>query len=93
MVPAIALTTMLVSTGNIEGVRNLVMWNFKSCPRCRGDIFIDRELGGSFEQCLQCGYLRDLPDTVFIKQHNVDKENNESPRLQDYGTLVAKVNR
>jgi DNA-directed RNA polymerase subunit M/transcription elongation factor TFIIS len=32
----------------------------KSCPRCNGDLFIDRDQYGLFLQCLQCGYLRDL---------------------------------
>jgi len=33
------------------------------CPRCRkGEVFIDRDIYGWFENCLQCGYTRDLPD-------------------------------
>jgi len=32
----------------------------KRCPRCNGDLFIDRDQYGLFLQCLQCGYLRDL---------------------------------
>lgn len=36
----------------------MVMWKFKSCPRCGGDMFIDRDLEGYgwYEQCLQCSY-------------------------------------
>jgi Zn-finger nucleic acid-binding protein len=39
---------------------------FKSCPRCRGDLFLDRDKFGSYIQCLQCGFLRDLgaPDKM-----------------------------
>jgi hypothetical protein len=34
-----------------------------SCPRCNnGEVFIDRDLYGWYECCLQCGYNRDLPD-------------------------------
>ncbi len=36
------------------------MWNFKSCPRCRGDIFIDEDTDKCYEKCLQCGYEREL---------------------------------
>jgi len=32
----------------------------KSCPRCGGDLFIDRDADGWFEQCLQCSYRREL---------------------------------
>lgn len=36
------------------------MWNFKGCPRCRGDIFIDEDTDKCYEKCLQCGYEREL---------------------------------
>lgn len=32
------------------------------CPRCGGDLEKTRDVYGSFYQCLQCGYLKDLPD-------------------------------
>ncbi|MBI2869122.1 MAG: hypothetical protein HYX96_04770 [Chloroflexi bacterium] len=33
----------------------------KKCPRCRGgDIRIDRDEYGWYEQCIMCGYMRDL---------------------------------
>lgn len=52
----------------------MVMWKFKSCPRCGGDIFIDRELDSWYEQCLQCGYLCDMPNTVEVHQHSGEKK-------------------
>ncbi len=36
------------------------MWRLKSCPKCRGDLFMDRDTEGSFEHFLQCGYSRDV---------------------------------
>jgi DNA-directed RNA polymerase subunit M/transcription elongation factor TFIIS len=36
------------------------MWNFKSCPRCRGDIFIDEDIDKTYYKCLQCGFEREL---------------------------------
>ena len=34
----------------------------KACPRCeRGDIHRDRDQYGEFWQCVQCGWMRDLP--------------------------------
>ncbi len=36
------------------------MWRFKGCPKCGGDLFVDCDLDGWYEECLQCGYLHDL---------------------------------
>ena len=38
----------------------MVRWRPKSCPRCGGDIFIDRGLDNWYEQCLQCSYRVEL---------------------------------
>jgi len=42
----------------------MVMWKFKECPRCGGDIFLDRDLVSWYEQCLQCSYRHDLRSLV-----------------------------
>ncbi len=34
----------------------------KVCPRCEGEIRIDRDEYGWYEQCIACGYLRDLKE-------------------------------
>lgn len=31
-----------------------MLWS-KSCPRCRGDLALDRDLDGWFIGCIQCG--------------------------------------
>ena len=46
----------------------MARWKFRSCPRCDGDIFIDRDLYGWFEHCIQCGYISDLKNTVKVEQ-------------------------
>ena len=35
-------------------------WELKACARCGGDLFIDRDTDGWFEQCLQCSHRREL---------------------------------
>jgi DNA-directed RNA polymerase subunit M/transcription elongation factor TFIIS len=30
------------------------------CPKCGGNLYLDRDYHGWYEQCLQCGYMRDL---------------------------------
>jgi ribosomal protein S27AE len=34
----------------------------KTCPRCQGRIFLEKDQYGWYELCLQCGYLHDLHD-------------------------------
>lgn len=36
----------------------------KSCPRCRGNLYIDKDIYGWYEECFQCGYL------MFLEQIN-----------------------
>ena len=48
----------------------MVLWKLKSCPRCGGDVFIDKEQETWYAQCLQCSYLCDLFSTVKLNQHN-----------------------
>jgi hypothetical protein len=35
-------------------------WKSKACPRCGGDMFLDRDLDFWYEQCLQCSYKVEL---------------------------------
>lgn len=39
------------------------MVRLKGCPRCKGDVAIHKDHHGWYEQCIQCGFLRDLPPT------------------------------
>ncbi|MEE9399939.1 MAG: hypothetical protein V3V23_06690 [Dehalococcoidales bacterium] len=59
----------------------MAIWKFKSCPRCGGDIFIDRELGDWYAQCLQCGYLYSMPGKVKVDQHHDAKNKEELSKL------------
>ncbi|HEY31971.1 MAG TPA: hypothetical protein G4O10_02555 [Dehalococcoidia bacterium] len=38
----------------------MTTWRFKNCPRCAGDMFIERDVDGLIERCLLCGYSRDV---------------------------------
>ena len=33
-----------------------MMW-LKACRRCRGDLYLERDIGSSRVVCLQCGYV------------------------------------
>jgi DNA-directed RNA polymerase subunit M/transcription elongation factor TFIIS len=38
--------------------------DFGNCPRCRGFLFVDRDTYGSYVQCVNCSYTKDLPNTL-----------------------------
>ena len=46
----------------------MVKWRLKACERCSGDVFIDRDMDGWFEQCLQCSYRKELKDIKDFKK-------------------------
>ena len=48
------------------GIVSMAVWKLKSCPRCNGDLFIQREIDGWYEECLSCGYQRDVSNLVTV---------------------------
>ena len=44
------------------------MWRLKGCPKCHGDVFLEKDINGWYERCLQCGYNRDTIPLVEIKE-------------------------
>ena len=36
------------------------MLELKACPRCKGAINVNRDMYGSYRQCLHCGYMKDV---------------------------------
>ena len=33
------------------------MFFFKTCPKCQGDMYLDRDSYGTYRKCLQCGHI------------------------------------
>jgi hypothetical protein len=65
----------------------MAMWELKKCPRCGGDMFIDRDIYGWYEKCLQCSYCCELRSLDEIHQSAVGKD--EGP----IGTLGHETRR
>lgn len=36
------------------------MMYFKACPRCKGDLYTNRDVYGEYKECLQCGYMEEI---------------------------------
>ena len=54
----------------------MLHWKLKSCSRCGGDLFIDHDIDGWFEQCLQCSYRGELKE---IKRQPISVGAGNSP--------------
>ena len=59
-----------------RSIKSVSKWKLKSCPRCGGDLLVEKDLYGWSEKCFQCSFSRDLKEVVTIK-----KEDLEAPTL------------
>ena len=67
----------------------MTIWKFKSCLRCGGDIFVDRDVDGWYEQCLQCGCAHDMPNTIEAYQRG--EGNNPVKRKRSCSGSVSRA--
>jgi len=58
------------------------MWRLKICPRCSGDMFIDRDFYGWYEKCPQCSYCCELRALVRL---------DEGPTIKDSKPIIRTV--
>lgn len=58
------------------------MWRFKMCPRCEGDIFVDKDISTWYEKCLQCGYERELKSMVEREKQPDKSKKKRVPALR-----------
>lgn len=42
----------------------------RRCPKCGGNLIIDRDYHGWYEQCLQCAFMHDL-GTIYESETRV----------------------
>jgi len=52
----------------------MAMWELKKCPRCGGNMFIDGDIYGWYEKCLQCGYCCELRGLGGLPRNSVQKD-------------------
>jgi hypothetical protein len=50
------------------GGDSMGIWKLKNCPRCRGDMFLDSDMDGWYEQCMQCSYRKELKTLVELRE-------------------------
>lgn len=61
-------------------------WKPKSCPRCRGDMFMGNDEDGWYQKCLQCSYLvepdEEADSTKKSARNHAAQARRERPVLQ-----------
>ena len=57
----------------------MAIWKLKSCPRCQGDIYLDKDEDGWREHCLQCGHIRYLYATATRYYRNAARTQGRVP--------------
>jgi hypothetical protein len=46
----------------------------ESCPKCKGQLLLEKDNYGLYQQCLQCGYLHDLQIFPLIDSEEIEDE-------------------
>jgi len=68
----------------------MMKWKDKSCPRCKGAVYLEKDMYGWYEQCLQCGYSRDL-DTLYVEELLSSREDIKKKLHPSYISTKMKV--
>ncbi len=54
------------------------MLMLKACPRCRGDLYIERDFYGQYKECIQCGHMEDIaPAPRLYRQDTARRSRNK----------------
>jgi hypothetical protein len=60
------------------------------CPKCGGNLYMDRDYNGWYEECLQCAYMKDLA-VVYQKEVKAEKGLKESVSLKPGSAVKPKA--
>ena len=58
---------------------------YKSCPKCRGDMHIRKDVYGDFKECIQCGLLQDLIERPAMEFAGVQASGTSNKRQGNKG--------
>jgi len=50
----------------------------RRCPKCNGYIYLDNDFHGWYEECLQCGYIRDVVEVCKAQLVESNTKSNNS---------------
>ena len=55
-------------------MRNTTKFYFKACPKCGGDMYLDRDAYGYFRKCLQCSKIVELEFRPLLSDKAAERE-------------------
>jgi DNA-directed RNA polymerase subunit M/transcription elongation factor TFIIS len=53
---------------------NMTIPRLDSCPKCKGQLLLEKDNYGLYQQCLQCGYLHDLQTFSVLDSEEIEDE-------------------
>ena len=65
-------------------------WKMGNCPRCGGSTFIDSDMDGWYEQCINCSYRNELKVTVDPTKELARKEKQPSDSSSQTAVALSK---
>jgi DNA-directed RNA polymerase subunit RPC12/RpoP len=68
----------------------MLRWKIRGCSRCSGDVFIDKDIDGWYEQCLQCSYRRELKDLAQFRKQAVTAAMDKAIRWDKDEDIAAR---
>jgi len=66
-----------------------VRLRLKSCPKCKGDVMVDRDEHGWYDYCLQCGHRRDMESLAEAHEQHREREKPEPGSTSSQKTKVS----
>jgi len=66
-----------------------VKLKLKSCPKCNGDVMVDRDEHGWYEHCMQCGHMRDIESLIKSHEQHCEREKPEPGPMGKQTTEVS----
>jgi len=67
----------------------MIKWKNKNCPRCKGGVYLEKDMYGWYEGCLQCGYSRDL-DTIYVEELIASQKDFQKKLHSSYVSVKKK---
>jgi len=54
-------------------------WRINKCPRCQGNMFLEKDEFGWYEHCLQCSYSQELEGIYEFNKKPTQREKKAVP--------------
>ena len=64
----------------------------KGCPKCKGDLWLDQDEYGWYEQCVMCGYLCSLEGLRYVCGAEIAVVNQQcGPKLYPFHSVIETL--